>query len=346
MDSVTSSDPATPPSTKNLRPKLVPRRPNILAKKNPTPTSQTSVPVIGAGPLMLAALPMGQLQHGSKNLSAQQPKQILPAKAMPEVAKILNNSTTCISNIKSIVPQTVDSGRKRKNHKVQNDGPEEEPPEKQPASLMEVPFRMNIKKLNAGATKSTLLTLRQSLESKSGTGQTPQTPSTPTTGNSLSDTQQDSASTQPPRMVSIINSNGKNPVLHSNSINNASSSKQTSPNGNSLSYGEVLKKAMMNSLSENLSTLAKQVDLTEEMTPQEYDLSLIKKEPKMNTSGEGQNMDPPIELFSKTIKLSEAPTDIKSLFLNFSANKLTRTVKYLLKHLIELKFDKLMNNPV
>jgi hypothetical protein len=277
--------------------------------------------------MMLATIPVNQLQPAPRNQPMQQPRQPIPAKSMPEVAKILNASSASLSNIKSIVPQTVDSSRKRKNstvqNKVQKDGPE--PPEKQVPAQMEVPFRMNIKKLNAGATKSTLLTLRQSLESKSGSGPTPQTSNTPTTANQLMVTpsdniQQDSVSMQMPRIVSIVSANGPNPVLHSNNIDDASSSTQASTNGNSLSYGEVLKKAMANSLSENISTLAKQVNLSEELIPQEFDLSLIKQEPRMEIS------EPQIELFSKTIKLSEAPTDIKSLFLNFSGKTITRTV--------------------
>ncbi|XP_061189786.1 uncharacterized protein LOC133197673 [Saccostrea echinata] len=328
-----SNETAIQSTQKKLKPKPVVKRPNILQQKatptqqpakqpiqQPTqpiqqPTQPTQQPIqqsiqqpiqqaiapalIPVAGNVRGTVPMtGNLLHPIAQPPPGTQLLVLPpaAQTMPEIAKILNTST--VTNIKSIVPQSVESGRKRK--KYQKDGPEDEPQQKQPPlPVVDMPFRMNIKKLNSGATKSTLMTLRQSLESKSGTGVNPVI---------IDKASEASTSTQQPRMISIIQKFG--------------TTKEKSP-----SYGEVLKEAMKNSLSENSSLLANKFDMTPELTPQEYDLSLIKKEPKTTPPIEKATVDPPFELFSKSIKLSEAPTDIHSLFFSYTTRKVKKMVK-------------------
>ncbi|XP_062619452.1 uncharacterized protein LOC134281011 [Saccostrea cucullata] len=312
-----SSEAAILSAQKKLKPKPAVKRPNILQQNTPPtqqPTPQPTlqptqplkqptqplkqivpalIPVPGKGG---GSIPIpGNLLHPVSQPPPGTQLLVLPpaAQSMPEIAKILNTST--VTNIKSMVPKSIETGRKRK--KYEKDGPEGEPPKKQPPAP-DMPFRMNIKKLNAGATKSTLMTLRQSLESKTGTGSNPVI---------LDNTAQASTSTQQPRMISIIQKFGDN---------------KKNP-----SYGEVLKEAMKNSLSENSSILANKFDMTPEITPQEYDLSLIKKEPKDTPPVEKAPMDPPFELFSKSIKLSEAPTDIHSLFFSYTTRKVKKMVR-------------------
>lgn len=259
---------ATPPVKKKPKPNI--RRPNILQQRHST--QNATVPVTAPAKAPSVVIPASQRQPASQYLPVIQPRAI-PAvtQAMPEVARILNSST--FTNIKALVPMTLDSGQKRKSASQR-----EEQEGKQPEMDNHMPFRMNIKKLKAGATKSTLMTLRKSLVSKSAG----------------LDTEGDKS--------------------NENSTNKASGQNQ-------VSYGEVLKKAMKNSLSEKSSVLAKKCDLTQEITPQEYDLSLIQKEPSKSTPDMDQNLEPPSELFSKTIKLSETGTDVKTVFLDFTAKK-------------------------
>lgn len=228
-------------------------------------------------------IPASQRQPASNYLPVLQPRAI-PAvtQAMPEVARILNSST--FTNIKGFVPVALESGQKRKDASQR-----EEQADKPKEMDNHMPFRMNIKKLKAGATKSTLMTLRKSLVSKSA--------SLDTAGNTEGD------------------------KSNENSTNNPASQNQ-------VSYGEVLKKAMKNSLSDKSSILAEKCDLTQEITPQEYDLSLLQKETSKAAPDWDHNLEPPSELFSKMIKLSETGTDVKTVFQTFTAKKFKKGVRY------------------
>lgn len=277
-----SNSGAATPSVKK-KPKANIRRPNILQQRHST--QNASVPVTTA-PVKAPAvvIPASQRQPASNYLPVLQSRAV-PAvtQAMPEVARILNSSST-FTNIKGFVPVALESGQKRKNASQR-----EEQADKPKEMDNHMPFRMNIKKLKAGATKSTLMTLRKSLVSKSA--------SLDTAGNADGD-----------------NSN-------KNSTNNPASQNQ-------VSYGEVLKKAMKNSLSDKSSILAEKCDLTQEITPQEYDLSLLQKETSKDAPDFDQNLEPPSELFSKTIKLSETGSDVKTVFQTFTAKKFKRGVRY------------------
>ena len=293
---VNRSDAVTLPAKK--KPNM--RRPNILQQKQPAqhnvvaPVSSNPTPVLP---------PPSQGQTASQNLPHLQPKPSSSTK-MPALARILNSFP--ITNVKSIVPQSVGLGQKRKNT-VQMD----EEKEKQ-STGMDMPFRMNIKKLKAGATKSTLLTLRQSLESKSGSPSS----SSPCLGN------KDTCNTD---------------------VSNASENvPDTPPSQNTVSYGEVLKKAMKNSLSQKSSTLAKQYDLTHEITPQEFDLSLIQGDSAKSTQGSKQHVEPPHELFSKTVKLGDSGLDVHSMFLYFTTKRVKKCVRvYILEFMFhQLNYEK------
>lgn len=267
-----NSTAATPPVKK--KPKANIRRPNILQQRHST--QNASVPVTAPVKAPAVVIPASQRQPASNYLPVLQPRAI-PAvtQAMPEVARILNSST--FTNIKGFVPVALESGQKRKDASQR-----EEQADKPKEMDNHMPFRMNIKKLKAGATKSTLMTLRKSLVSKSA--------SLDTAGNTEGD------------------------KSNENSTNNPASQNQ-------VSYGEVLKKAMKNSLSDKSSILAEKCDLTQEITPQEYDLSLLQKETSKAAPDWDHNLEPPSELFSKMIKLSETGTDVKTVFQTFTAKK-------------------------
>lgn len=274
-----NSTAATPPVKK--KPKANIRRPNILQQRHST--QNASVPVTAPVKAPAVVIPASQRQPASNYLPVLQPRAI-PAvtQAMPEVARILNSST--FTNIKGFVPVALESGQKRKDASQR-----EEQADKPKEMDNHMPFRMNIKKLKAGATKSTLMTLRKSLVSKSA--------SLDTAGNTEGD------------------------KSNENSTNNPAGQNQ-------VSYGEVLKKAMKNSLSDKSSILAEKCDLTQEITPQEYDLSLLQKETSKAAPDWDHNLEPPSELFSKTIKLSETGTDVKTVFQTFTAKKFKKGVRY------------------
>lgn len=224
-----NSTAATPPVKK--KPKANIRRPNILQQRHST--QNASVPVTAPVKAPAVVIPASQRQPASNYLPVLQPRAI-PAvtQAMPEVARILNSST--FTNIKGFVPVALESGQKRKDASQR-----EEQTDKPKEMDNHMPFRMNIKKLKAGATKSTLMTLRKSLVSKSA--------SLDTAGNTEGD------------------------KSNENSTNNPASQNQK----------ETLKAAP------------------------DWD----------------HNLEPPSELFSKMIKLSETGTDVKTVFQTFTAKK-------------------------
>lgn len=224
-----NSTAATPPVKK--KPKANIRRPNILQQRHST--QNASVPVTAPVKAPAVVIPASQRQPASNYLPVLQPRAI-PAvtQAMPEVARILNSST--FTNIKGFVPVALESGQKRKDASQR-----EEQADKPKEMDNHMPFRMNIKKLKAGATKSTLMTLRKSLVSKSA--------SLDTAGNTEGD------------------------KSNENSTNNPASQNQ--------------------------------------------------KETSKAAPDWDHNLEPPSELFSKTIKLSETGTDVKTVFQTFTAKK-------------------------
>lgn len=224
-----NSTAATPPVKK--KPKANIRRPNILQQRHST--QNASVPVTTPVKAPAVVIPASQRQPASNYLPVLQPRAI-PAvtQAMPEVARILNSST--FTNIKGFVPVALESGQKRKDASQR-----EEQADKPKEMDNHMPFRMNIKKLKAGATKSTLMTLRKSLVSKSA--------SLDTAGNTEGD------------------------KSNENSTNNPASQNQ--------------------------------------------------KETSKAAPDWDHNLEPPSELFSKTIKLSETGTDVKTVFQTFTAKK-------------------------
>lgn len=224
-----NSTAATPPVKK--KPKANIRRPNILQQRHST--QNASVPVTAPVKAPAVVIPASQRQPASNYLPVLQPRAI-PAvtQAMPEVARILNSST--FTNIKGFVPVALESGQKRKDASQR-----EEQADKPKEMDNHMPFRMNIKKLKAGATKSTLMTLRKSLVSKSA--------SLDTAGNTEGD------------------------KSNENSTNNPAGQNQ--------------------------------------------------KETSKAAPDWDHNLEPPSELFSKTIKLSETGTDVKTVFQTFTAKK-------------------------
>ncbi|XP_052713428.1 uncharacterized protein LOC128187199 isoform X2 [Crassostrea angulata] len=224
-----NSSAATPPVKK--KPKANIRRPNILQQRHST--QNASVPVTAPVKAPAVVIPASQRQPASNYLPVLQPRAI-PAvtQAMPEVARILNSST--FTNIKGFVPVALESGQKRKDASQR-----EEQTDKPKEMDNHMPFRMNIKKLKAGATKSTLMTLRKSLVSKSA--------SLDTAGNTEGD------------------------KSNENSTNNPAGQNQ--------------------------------------------------KETSKAAPDWDHNLEPPSELFSKTIKLSETGTDVKTVFQTFTAKK-------------------------
>nr|XP_011413217.2 oocyte zinc finger protein XlCOF7.1 isoform X2 [Crassostrea gigas] len=224
-----NSTAATPPVKK--KPKANIRRPNILQQRHST--QNASVPVTAPVKAPAVVIPASHRQPASNYLPVLQPRAI-PAvtQAMPEVARILNSST--FTNIKGFVPVALESGQKRKDASQR-----EEQADKPKEMDNHMPFRMNIKKLKAGATKSTLMTLRKSLVSKSA--------SLDTAGNTEGD------------------------KSNENSTNNPASQNQ--------------------------------------------------KETSKAAPDWDHNLEPPSELFSKMIKLSETGTDVKTVFQTFTAKK-------------------------